>query len=280
MITKKKLSKKGETMIEYFAEIGSNYIVKEKAYLDRALKLIDAAQRLGCMGVKFQYFKAKSLWHPSMKKEIEAAQQRELLLDWIPVLSKSARKQGMLFGLSVFDCESVAEVNDHVDYFKIASFEAGWLDLVRTCYKTGKRLMISLGQSSKIEIIEIIKNLPPQETQIDLLHCVSKYPAKVEDCNLNVIKDPLINGYSDHTALDNILLTAVTLGAEVLEFHLDLADCKGIENGHSWTPGYFQRERGRIILIQKALGTSDWGVIVDKQNRKYKANPITGLRGK
>lgn len=268
-------------MTEFFAEIGSNYITKDGPSYDRALELIEEAAEIGCTGVKFQYYKADKLWHPSMKAELAVAKERELPLDWVKSLSEKAKLEGLLFGLSVFDTESVEEVDDFVDYFKIASFEAGWLDLVRTAYKTGKRLMLSTGQISREELMEILQNLPPQNNQIDVLHCVSKYPAEIEDCNLNIIKDNrIINGYSDHTTSPLTTQSAITLGAKIIEVHLDLTDKKGIEAEHSWYPRNLETVIRYSNKIKQALGTDNWDTVAAEQDRRYKVNQITGLRGK
>lgn len=264
-------------MTEFFAEIGSNH----NQDIGRANALISAAKHIGCKGVKFQYFRADKLWHPSMKKELQAAKLNELKLTWIPELSDYARSLGLLFGLSVFDIPSIEAVNDHIDYYKIASFEAGWLDLVRTVYKKNKRTMISVGQSSKQEILEIIQNLPPQNNRIDILHCVSEYPAYSFDCNLGIIRDNnrIINGWSDHTKSPLVMYAAVACGADVIEFHLDLGDCLGVEYRHSWHPYQIKNVIRNIEIMNEAIGTKDWDTFSSEQDRKYKANKATGLRG-
>jgi len=274
--------------IEFFCDIGSNFITKDGPSFARAFDLIDSAAEIGCTGVKFQYFKADKLWHPSMTKELEAAKERELPLEWVDRLSGFARENGLLFGLSVFDLDDVDEVKEYVDYFKIASFEIGLFDLIEKCYLTGKRLMLSTGQSDKNEIHDIVTRLPimlDNAEPVDILHCISKYPAEIEDCNLNIIKsNPWINGYSDHTVNQWAMQAAVALGAKVIEFHLDLSmqninDNVGLENGHSWNPGYIENTMYYCKQIERALGTDNWDEIIKLQDRKYKANPETGLRG-
>ena len=268
--------------IEFFCEIGSNYITEKGHDLNRAYKLIDEAVHLGCTGVKFQYYTAEKLWHPDMKKELKIASQRELPFTWVKKLSKYTRDSGLLFGLSVFDIESIKKVNPYVDYFKIASFEAGWFELVKACYKTGKRLMISLGQTDKEEMLELIERLPNGKNIIDFLHCVNKYPAVPDECNLAILKDnPWINGWSDHTCYSSVIYTAVGMGAKVIEFHLDLDDKKGVETDHSWNDfSTTYNMITHVTYMEKAIGSSNWDDVIAQQDRTYKANPITGLRGK
>ena len=271
-------------MIEYFADIGSNYITDKGASLKRAYDLIDAAEQIGCAGVKFQYFDAEQLWHPSMKKELKAAKERELPFDWIPPLSFYARNRGLLFGLSVFDFYRVDAVKAYVDYFKIASFEISKFELIKKCYLTGKRLMLSTGQSDKHEISDILFNLPQNKAipgpNIDILHCVSKYPAQPRDCNMSIIKsNPWINGWSDHTTEAGTLFAAVGVGVKIIEFHLDLEDYEGLETDHSWKPWPITFAKNIIKKIEVSMGTNDWDEVIKQQDRKYKANPETGLRG-
>ena len=250
--------------VEFFAEIGSNH----NQDLDRAKRMIDEAGNIGCDGVKFQYFKADKMWDKeTYPTHWETIHSRELPRSWLPELSKRAKAHGLLFGVSVFDVESVAHVAPFCDYLKIASFEAGYLDLVREAYKTNLRLMISLGQVYREEITEIIQNLPPQENPIDLLHCVSKYPAKLSECNLGIIRDNrLINGWSDHTRSINAICTAVAIGAKVIEFHMDL-DREGVEKGgHCWNVG---TAKAMIVIAKEAesaIGDMDWDTFHKVQN--------------
>jgi len=270
--------------IEFFCDIGSNFISIEnnKPSLNRALSLIERAADIGCTGVKFQYFKANKLWNRNkFPQEYEAALKRELPFEWIPVLYDKANSCDVLFGLSVFDIEDIEKVNPYVDYFKIASFEAGWFDLIKTCFMTGKRLMLSLGQIDRNEIQHTIASLPVDTTEaiwIDILHCVSNYPTKLKDCNLGIIKtNPVINGWSDHTTERAVIFAAVMAGAKVIEFHFD--DGFGIEKGHSWTPWIISSVIETVKDMEVAMGSDNWDEVVKKQDRTYKADSKTGIRG-
>lgn len=266
-------------MVEFFAEIGSNYITEEGGKsLYRAIRLIKEAAKAGCDGVKFQYFQADKLWNKDIfPKEHRRAELQELPLKWIPELKYRARKNGLLFGLSVFHPDSVGEVKEHVDYFKIASFEANWFELIEIAYKTHRRLMISTGQIDTMELSGIIKRLPAQDNRIDILHCVSKYPAKLKDCNFNLYKNyKVYNGWSDHTRDPVAIFCAIGAGLEVIEFHFDLADGEGLEADHSF---YWGIVRNFIVLSKSIMGSGDWKEVAAQQDHKYKHNLKTGLRG-
>lgn len=268
-------------MIEFFSEVGSNFISKENGpNINRAFNLIDESARIGCTGVKFQYFKADHLWDKNkFPNEYKAAKERELPLKWIPALSHRARQKKLLFGLSVFDESAIDDVIEFVDYFKIASFEIGLQNLINKCYSTEKRLMISTGQCNQADILKVLAKLPSNfEHRIDILHCVSKYPAHIKDCNFNFIKEnPLYDGWSDHTTERAAIFAAVNAGLEVIEFHLD--DGLGIETEHSWTAWCIGTVIETVRDMEIAMGSDQWSEIEKTRNYKYKANSKTGLRG-
>ena len=264
--------------VEFFAELGSNH----NHDLDRAFNLIYRANKIGCTGVKFQYFRADSLWNKDkFPAEYASAKYNELNPEWLPAISEAVRAKGMLFGMSVFDPNDVEFLEPYVDYFKIASFEAGWFDLIKAVYATEKRLMISTGQASKSELNDIFLHLPIHlSTEVDFLHCVSKYPAKLKDCNFNIIKEnSVINGWSDHTVFPTAIYTAIALGARVIEFHLDLNDKQGKEWHHSWTPSKMGQVIAMSKILPEALGDGNWDNFYNAQDLKYKCNSATGMRG-
>jgi sialic acid synthase SpsE len=264
-------------MTEIIAEIGSNYITKDGPSIGRAVELIEKAKDAGCDGVKFQYFKADKLWDKAkFPNEHKAAAGRELPFNWISVLSDHAYNHGLIFGCSVFDPEDINSVKDVVDFLKISSYEATWKELVETCYATGKRLMVSLGQvKTEDEYYDIVKWT---ESKADLLWCVSDYPAK--DVNLGPISLYTdINGYSDHSMSEQTVINAITMGAKVIELHFDLDDKKGVETAHSWKPVYVRK----MIEYVKEIKVTEGEKNIEKANKnvdiKYRHNNETGKRG-
>ena len=264
--------------IYWIAEIGSNHNQSMK----RALALIDRAKGVGASAVKFQCFKAEKLYAPQHEGHINAMRQRELDLNVIPELSQCALRHDIDFGISVFHVEDVELLAPYVDFLKIASYEATNLELIRACYETGKRIIISTGAISSKDTIEI--NEIDRAGRIKFLHCVSKYPAMPNECNLRLIEASYcLNGWSDHTCQPGVIHKAIGLGAEIIEFHFDLYDELGVESihGHCWTPEKIAEVIKNVRIGQQVVGTSDWNVIekVQEEARQWRADPETGLRG-
>lgn len=130
----------------------------------------------------------------------------------------------------------VDELFPYVDFYKIASYEILWNNLLSACAKTGRPVVLSTGMATLDEVkqaVAILKNAGCKE--LTLLHCVSGYPTPVAGCNLAAIEtmrksfsylQSQMNihfGWSDHSVNPGVIYRAVhRWGAEMIEFHLDL----------------------------------------------------------
>ena len=91
-----------------------------------------------------------------------------------------------------------------VNLYKISSFEITDLNLINEIAKTKKPIIISTGLSTISEIKQSLKVINRYHNKVIILHCVSEYPTKLVNSNLNRIKE-LKNlqknmiGLSDHT---------------------------------------------------------------------------------
>lgn len=138
-------------------------------------------------------------------------------------------------------------------------------------------MIISTGISSLEEIqgaIDACKSVGNND--ITLLKCTSAYPAKLEDMNIITIKDMVERfspqgikiGLSDHSISNIPAITAVSLGAKVVEKHFTLdRNLGGADSGFSLEPNKFKSLIDDIRATEKVLGNVDY--TINENNRKY-----------
>jgi len=209
--------------------------------LDRAKRIVRMAAELGADAIKFQAYHAGNMTLDSDlpgftveadnpwkgRRLFELYQSAATPYEWFADLFDEARAAGIVpfatpFGL---DALEMLEALDAPAY-KIASFEAVDLELIGACGRTGKPLIISTGLCSQEEIGEALEAaLTAGAKEVAILKCSSAYPAKLEDANLLAI--PRMRavfgvpvGYSDHTMGTTAAVSAVALGACIVEKHV------------------------------------------------------------
>ena len=112
-----------------------------------------------------------------------------------------------------------------VHTYKIGSGEVNNFLLLEKIAQTGKPVIISSGMSSFEELDKTVEFLKLRKVDFSILQCTTAYPTKPEQYGLNVIAElrerynvPI--GFSDHSAKIATGISAVALGAEILEFHV------------------------------------------------------------
>ena len=99
-------------------------------------------------------------------------------------------------------------------------------------------------------------------TDIVLLQCTTNYPSLIEDTNLRAmisIRDAFRAkvGYSDHTQSDTACISAVALGADVIEKHLTLdKSASGPDHSCSYEPHEFTTLVRNIREAEICLGSA------------------------
>ncbi len=232
IINKKKYGS-GKTLI--IAEAGSNH----NQSIKYAKKLIDIASISKCDAIKFQLFQADKIIqkkYPGWK----ILKKLELNSKWLNLLKKYANKKKLLFGVSPFDLNGVEKLKKvNVDFIKIASTEIQDLKLIEKSAKTKKPLIISTGAANLVDISLANSVVRKYTNNFAFLHCVSVYPAKFSQLNLNMIDTmkkflgvPI--GYSDHSNSYVIPSIAVAKGADIIEKHITFnKNAKGPDHNFS-----------------------------------------------
>jgi N-acetylneuraminate synthase len=188
--------------------------------------------------------------------------------DWQPVLQKVSLELGMDFFSTPFDPTSVDFLESlNVPVHKVASFELVDLPLLRKIAATGKPIIMSTGMATVEEISEALETLMAAKSgPIALLKCTSAYPALASDMDLRTIPDMATRfgvpvGLSDHTMGHIVPVTAVTLGACIVEKHFILSrSIPGPDAAFSMEPLEFRNMVEAIRTAEQALGSVNYEV--------------------
>jgi len=251
------------------AEAGVNH----NGSITLAKKLIDAAKAAGADAVKFQAFKTERIVTKTAERaeyqkvagggsQYNLLKKLELSGDEFEELAKYARRKKIIFLATPFDEESTDLLEKlRVPAFKVSSGEITNFPLLKHIAKKRKPIIMSTGMSTIAEIREAIRVLGSGGAKdIVLLHCVSDYPAKVEEVNLKAMETlrrtfKLPVGFSDHTLGITVPIAAATLGAVVIEKHFTLDKrLPGPDHKASLEPSEFEDMVTGIREVEKALG--------------------------
>jgi len=258
-----------------------------------AKKIIAAAKSAGADAVKIQTYTADTITLDCKNVEFlikgednlwkgrylyELYQKASTPWEWQPKLKAYADEIGIPFFSTPFDFTAVDFLEKmNVPMYKIASFEAFDYPLIKYAAKFGKPMIISTGISTLEEMQGAIDACHAVGNHdITLLKCTSAYPAKLEDMNLATIGDMITRfgpqgvkiGLSDHSMSIVPPVTAVALGAKVIEKHFTLDRALGGEDsGFSLNAEEFAAMVKAVRETESALGEPNYEV--NQQNRAF-----------
>ncbi len=186
----------------------------------------------------------------------------ETPFEWHKAIFEYAESVGITIFSTPFD-ESAVDLLESLNTpaYKIASFEATDLPLIKYVASKGKPIIMSTGMCSEDEIAEAVNTAREGGCKdLVLLHCISSYPASMEQLNLRQMSNLAarfnsLSGLSDHTLGTTASVTAVALGASIIEKHFTLSrEDKGPDSEFSIEPHELKRLCQDTLDAWTALG--------------------------
>lgn len=258
------------------AEMSANH----NGNLDTALRIITEAKMAGVDAVKMQTYRPDTitlncddedfrikggLWDGRTLYDLY--EEAHTPWEWHKPLFEHARDVGVTIFSSPFDNTAIDLLEDlNAPAYKIASFEAIDLALIKYAAATGKPMIISTGMADEEEIGEAIAAAREGGCKdLAILHCVSGYPAPPQDYNLRTIPDMMakfgvVTGLSDHTLDNTTAIVSVALGASIIEKHFTLDRTGGgPDDSFSLEPAEMSALCTGARTAWQALGKVDYG---------------------
>jgi len=256
------------------AEAGVNH----NGDLELAKQLIDVAAKAGADYVKFQTFSADRIVTKSADKaeyqkqsfdssesQYEMLKRLELSVEMHLELVEHCEHRLIKFLSTGFDLQSVdLLVGLGLNLVKIPSGEITNLPFLRYIGSLGLPVILSSGMSTMREIgdaLLILEQTGLRRDQITVLHCTTEYPTPMDEVNLramNSIRNTLrvAVGYSDHTVGIEVSVSAVALGASVIEKHFTIdRSLPGPDHKASLEPVELAAMVKAIRNVEVALGS-------------------------
>jgi sialic acid synthase SpsE len=277
------------------AEAGSNH----NGNLEQALALIDVAAEAGADAVKFQGFRAKTLYPRTAGRSDYLKDRRpiydiieaiELAPTWLPTLAAHCLERNVHFLCTPFDEEWVELIDPHVLAFKLASYEMSHLPLARAVLGRGKPVFASTGAHTLDEVrplLTIARELCNEN--IVVLQCTAAYPTPPHAVNARAIATLReatghLVGLSDHSRDPLIApVVAVAMGACVIEKHFTLSNrMPGPDQRFAVQPHELTALVQAVHQAEAVLGTGDKKVLAEEEELRqfalrsiFASRPIT-----
>lgn len=268
--------------------------------LERALHLVELAAEAGVDALKLQTYTPDTITLDVHTGEFFIQEEGNLWKgnslynlykeaytpwEWHKEIFAKAQELGLLAFSSPFDETAVDFLETlNVPAYKIASFENVDIPLIRKVARTGKPMIISTGMATAAELDEAVRAAREEgNDQIILLKCTSTYPAT--PVNSNLVTIPHLRemfsteiGLSDHTMGVGVSVTAVALGATVIEKHFTTSRAEGgVDSAFSMEPHELKMLVEETERAWQSLGNVSYGPTnAEKESAKFRRSLYIG----
>lgn len=272
MLTYADLKKKCSEEIFVIGEAGVNH----NGEVSLAKELVDVAVDAKCDAVKFQtwitdrvYSKTLSLKPEyqiratgQVDTEYETIKKLELSFSVFEEIKSYCDHRGILFLSTPDEVESARFlVGLGVPFLKTASQDVTNVPFLTQLAHMGRPLIFSSGASYLDELTKAVEQIARVNDELIILHCVSSYPAPVDQMNLSFIKTlakmypNYIIGFSDHAVGNDAACAALAFGARVFEKHFTLdRSLPGPDHQASLEPQELTQYVNSLRTINRGLG--------------------------
>ncbi|WP_281216909.1 pseudaminic acid synthase [Lysinibacillus capsici] len=268
--------------------------------LERALHLVELAAEAGVDALKLQTYTPDTITLDVHTGEFFIQEEGNIWKgnslynlykeaytpwEWHKEVFAKAKELGLLAFSSPFDETAVDFLETlNVPAYKIASFENVDIPLIRKVARTGKPMIISTGMATAAELDEAVRAAREEgNDQIVLLKCTSTYPATPANSNLVTIPHlrEMFNteiGLSDHTMGVGVSVTAVALGATVIEKHFTTSRAEGgVDSAFSMEPHELKMLVEETERAWQSLGNVSYGPTnAEKESAKFRRSLYIG----
>ena len=274
-------------------KLDATYVIAEMSAnhagsYERAIEIIHAAKESGADCIKIQTYTADTMTIDCENEFFHIANgtwEGENLYhlyekaytpwEWQKGLKEEADKIGIDFLSTPFDKTSVDFLEElGIEFYKIASFELVDIPLIEYVASKNKPIIMSTGMATVKEIEEAVKTIHKYHDKYVLLKCSSAYPAITDQMNLTTIVDMRKRfdcqvGLSDHSFGSLGAITAVALGAKVVEKHLCISrKIETPDSSFSMEPMEFRKMVEEIRQVEKAIGKVSYGITEQEESNK------------
>tara|TARA_A100001011_G_scaffold218311_1_gene226251 strand:- start:3572 stop:4597 length:1026 start_codon:yes stop_codon:yes gene_type:complete len=223
---------KNNNYLYFIAEACDNHF----GDLNKAYQMIKLAKKSGADAIKFQHHLPDEEMLRNVPKSsnfdislYDFLKKNSLTIENHKSLYNFCNKIGIQYLCTPFSYKAACELEERIgmDAFKIGSGELTDIPFISKVAKINKPMIISTGMATPREIDYTLKRIKSVKKLI-IMNCLSEYPPKYEDLNLNYIRKlkkkypKIIVGHSDHTGEIYSSFAAYSLGARVIEKHVTL----------------------------------------------------------
>jgi pseudaminic acid synthase len=258
------------------AELSANH----NGSFETALKTVKAAKEIGADAIKIQTYTADTITLDCKKADFRISngglwdgyylydlyKEAYTPWEWQAEIFKLAKEEGIICFSSPFDKTAIdflEGLNNPI--YKIASFEITDIPLIKYAASKGKPMIISTGIANEDDIQLAVRTCREEgNNDITLLKCTSAYPAPIEEANLIMIRDLAERfgvkvGLSDHSLGITLPITAVAMGATVIEKHFILdKSIGGPDAAFSLDKKEFAQMIKAVREVEQAIGKIDY----------------------